>query len=81
MDQSNREESTEENQREVVEANETEVESTGWPGAPNEVESDGNLRIEADVEATGTVDNASTQDATVPIPGPVDTTIVGTGGQ
>jgi hypothetical protein len=69
MDQSNREESVEENQREVVEANETDVES------------DGNIRIDTDVEATGTVDDASTQDTTVPVPGPVDTTIVGREGQ
>jgi hypothetical protein len=77
MNQSNREESAEKNQREGVEANGMDVESAGWSGAPNEVESDGNIRIEADVEVTGTVDDASTQDATVPVPGPVDTTIAG----
>jgi hypothetical protein len=81
MDQSNREESAEKNQREVVKANETDVESAGSRVPSNEVESDGNIRIDIDVEATGTVDEASTQDATVPVPEPVDTTIVGLEGQ
>jgi hypothetical protein len=60
MDQSNREESAEENQREVVEANEMYFESEGSRVLQNEVESDGNIRIDTDVEATGTVDDAST---------------------
>jgi hypothetical protein len=81
MDQSNREESAEENQREVVEANETDVESAGSRVPPNEVESDGNIRIDTDVEATRTLDDTNTQDATVSVPGPVDMTIVGLEGQ
>jgi hypothetical protein len=60
-----------------MEANETDVESARSPVPLNEVESDGNIWIDTDVEATGTVDDASTQDATVAVPGPVDTTIVG----
>jgi hypothetical protein len=64
-----------------MEVNETDVESAGSPVPLNEIESDENIRIDLDMEATGTVDDASTQDATVPIPGPVDTTIVGLEGQ
>jgi hypothetical protein len=81
MDQSNREESGEENQREVVETNETDDKSAGSRVTQNEVESDGNIRIDTDVEATRTVDDASTQDATVPVPGLVDPMIVGLEGQ
>jgi hypothetical protein len=77
MDQSNREENVEENQRQVVEANGMDVESAGSRVPPNEVESDGNIRIDTDVEVTGTLDDASTQNATIPVPWPVDTTIVG----
>jgi hypothetical protein len=40
MDQSSREESAEENQREVVEANGTDIESAGSRVPPNEVEND-----------------------------------------
>jgi hypothetical protein len=43
MDQSNKEESVEKNQREVMEANETDVESARSPVPLNEVESDGNI--------------------------------------